>query len=112
MDLPVGHDLRVTTNQDLIWNLQCYSQLRDEAFDRMHRSPLARSSLTGEIVWDNRTQPIVDNPSLREVDLYSFQGLLKHEGQERFGEQFLKWQKDPGNFEIDSHYPVRCVFYG
>jgi broad specificity phosphatase PhoE len=35
------------------------------------------------------------------------QGLLKHEGKERFGEAYKQWQKDAANFTIDGHYPVR-----
>lgn len=84
-------------------------QLANEKFDAMFRSPLARSHKTGEIIWGDRQQPVEDLPSLREVDLYSFQGLLKGEGKARFGEQFLMWQKDPDNFVIDDHYPVRCA---
>lgn len=36
-----------------------------------------------------------------------FQGLLKHEGQERYGPAFRQWQVDASNFIIDGHYPVR-----
>jgi len=87
------------------------NMLANEKFDAMFRSPLARSHKTGEIIWGDRQQPVEDLPSLREVDLYSFQGLLKGEGKARFGEQFLMWQKDPDNFVIDDHYPVRELWY-
>ena len=36
-------------------------------------SPLARAAQTAEIVWGDRTGPIQVLPSLREIDLYSFQ---------------------------------------
>ncbi|KAK9126483.1 hypothetical protein Scep_015329 [Stephania cephalantha] len=54
-----------------------------------------------------RGEEMVPELELREIDLYSFQGLLKHEGKERFGEAYRKWQIDAPNFNIDGHYPVR-----
>lgn len=35
------------------------------------------------------------------------QGLLKHEGKEKFGAAYRQWQVDAANFNIDGHYPVR-----
>lgn len=35
------------------------------------------------------------------------QGLLKHEGKEKFGAAYRQWQVDAANFQIDGHYPVR-----
>eukprot|EP00898_Chlorokybus_atmophyticus_P007119 jgi/Chlat1/7408/Chrsp6S00595 len=81
--------------------------LQNDSFDICFRSPLARAAKTADIIWTGRSQPIVDVPELREIDLYSFQGLLKHEGKERYGHNYLMWQKDAANFEIDGHYPVR-----
>lgn len=49
-------------------------------------------------------------PALREVDLYSFQGLYKAEGKKRFGPQYEDWKNDPSNFEIDGHAPVRRAY--
>ncbi|KMT11255.1 hypothetical protein BVRB_5g110230 [Beta vulgaris subsp. vulgaris] len=64
--------------------------LLDDSFDVCFTSPLARSKRTAEIIWGNRKEPMIPNFDLREIDLYSFQGLLKHEGKEKF-----------------VHYPVR-----
>lgn len=55
----------------------CPHQLAADSFSKLYRSPLQRASRTAEIVWGERTGPVVDVPSLREVDLYSFQGLMK-----------------------------------
>ncbi|KAK9843377.1 hypothetical protein WJX84_003965 [Apatococcus fuscideae] len=44
---------------------------------------------------------------LREIDLYNFQGLLKHEGKARYGEQYRTWQTKAASFEIEGHAPVR-----
>jgi hypothetical protein len=60
-------------------------QLIDDKFDMLIHSPLARAAQTAEIVWGDRTGPIHVLPSLREIDLYSFQvfhaipaSILKH----------------------------------
>lgn len=81
--------------------------VRDMEFDICLRSPLARASETADIVWAGRTPGLVDVSDLREIDLYAFEGLLKAEGVEKFGAQFDKWKKQPEEFEIDGHYPVR-----
>ncbi|GKA50233.1 probable 2-carboxy-D-arabinitol-1-phosphatase [Tanacetum coccineum] len=70
-------------------------------------SPLKRSKRTAEVIWDSREEEILTDSDLREIDLYSFQGLLKHEGIAKYGEAFSMWQKDAPNFNIDGHYPVR-----
>ena len=88
-----------------------WEQLENDDFDKMFRSPLARAWRTGEIVWGDRDLPTEELPALREVDLYSFQGLYKGEGKRLYGEQYLKWQKDPANFELDGHFPVRYYCY-
>ncbi|KAK7404824.1 hypothetical protein VNO78_05805 [Psophocarpus tetragonolobus] len=81
--------------------------LIDDHFDVCFASPLARSMTTAQIIWGPRHQPILPDFDLREIDLYSFQGLLKHEGKERFGSAYRQWQVDAANFIIDGHYPVR-----
>ncbi|KAM6576227.1 hypothetical protein CsatB_028064 [Cannabis sativa] len=81
--------------------------LIDDSFDVCFASPLERSKRTAEIIWDNREEEVITDMDLREIDLYSFQGLLKHEGKAKFGETFRQWQVDPANFNIDGHYPVR-----
>ncbi|KAJ4824748.1 hypothetical protein Tsubulata_032397 [Turnera subulata] len=81
--------------------------LLDDSFDVCFSSPLARSKKTAEIIWGPREEEMITDSDLREIDLYSFQGLLKHEGKEKFGAAFRQWQVDAPNFNIDGHYPVR-----
>ncbi|GJZ74077.1 probable 2-carboxy-D-arabinitol-1-phosphatase, partial [Tanacetum coccineum] len=50
--------------------------------------PLKRSKRTAEVIWDSREEEILTDSDLREIDLYSFQGLLKHEGIAKYGEAF------------------------
>ncbi|KAK8964354.1 hypothetical protein KSP40_PGU022414 [Platanthera guangdongensis] len=81
--------------------------LLGDSFDVCFTSPLIRSKRTAEIIWDSRKEEVITIPDLREIDLYSFQGLLKHEGKEKFGIAYLQWQKGASNFQIDGRYPVR-----
>ncbi|OMO58363.1 Histidine phosphatase superfamily, clade-1 [Corchorus capsularis] len=81
--------------------------LFDDSFDVCFSSPLIRSKRTAEIIWGNRKDEIITDSDLREIDLYSFQGLLKHEGKAKFGPAYRQWQVDAANFNIDGHYPVR-----
>ncbi|CAL5425934.1 unnamed protein product [Camellia sinensis] len=77
--------------------------LIDESFDVC----FSRSERTTEIIWSARKEEIITDSDPREIDLYSFQGLLKHEGKAKFGAAFHQWQTDAANFNIDGHYPVR-----
>ncbi|XP_043710656.1 probable 2-carboxy-D-arabinitol-1-phosphatase [Telopea speciosissima] len=81
--------------------------LIDDNFDVCFTSPLIRSKRTAEIIWGGRTKEMIPDSDLREIDLYSFQGLLKHEGKAKFGQAYRQWQIDAANFIIDDHYPVR-----
>ncbi|KAK4607673.1 hypothetical protein RGQ29_001482 [Quercus rubra] len=81
--------------------------LIDDSFDACFSSPLIRSKRTAEIIWGSRETELITDSDLREIDLYSFQGLLKHEGKAKFGPAFRQWQVDAANFNIDGHYPVR-----
>ncbi|KAL7115964.1 hypothetical protein ACP275_04G213800 [Erythranthe tilingii] len=81
--------------------------LLEDSFDICFSSPLNRSKRTAEVIWGSRAEEIVTDSNLREIDLYSFQGLLKNEGKAKYGEAFLQWQMDAPNFNIDGHYPVR-----
>ncbi|GKE28025.1 probable 2-carboxy-D-arabinitol-1-phosphatase, partial [Tanacetum coccineum] len=68
--------------------------------------PLKRSKRTAAVIWDSREEEILTDSDLREIDLYSFQGLLKHEGIAKIDEAFCMWQKDAPNYNIDGHYPT------
>ncbi|XP_027163682.1 probable 2-carboxy-D-arabinitol-1-phosphatase isoform X2 [Coffea eugenioides] len=81
--------------------------LIDDSFDVCFSSPLIRSKRTAEIIWNVRNEEMITDADLREIDLYSFQGLLKHEGKAKYGSAYRQWQVDAPNFNIDGHYPVR-----
>ncbi|GBF99445.1 2-carboxy-D-arabinitol-1-phosphatase-like [Raphidocelis subcapitata] len=87
------------------------SMLEGESFSSLFVSPLARARQTADIVARGQGLEPRVLPALREIDLYSFQGLVKSEGKERFGEAFAAWQRDPSGFEIDGHAPVRELWH-
>lgn len=82
------------------WELSC-----------MFCSPLTRAAETAEVVWGSRTGPVTVLPSLREIDLYSFQGWEKAEARGRFPEQYAAWQQNPASLVLDGHAPVRELWY-
>ncbi|XP_004506138.1 probable 2-carboxy-D-arabinitol-1-phosphatase isoform X2 [Cicer arietinum] len=100
-------DFSVLTNKGESQAETSRQMLINDNFDVCFASPLARSKRTAEIIWGPRQQLIIPEFNLREIDLYSFQGLLKHEGKARFGSSYQQWQVDAANFVIDGHYPVR-----
>ena len=92
--------------------------LRGERFDKVFSSPLRRATETAMIVWGTRAEKEAHDgqelPSylnihdgLREIDLYSFQGLDKNDAKVKFPKEYRMWKDNAENFEIDGHYPVR-----
>ena len=86
--------------------------LQSEHFDAVYSSPLSRATETATIVWGSRRKkdeppPLQLVPGLREIDLYSFQGLLKDEARRDFPAQYRMWKSSAENFDIDGHVPVR-----
>ncbi|KAK6936162.1 LOW QUALITY PROTEIN: Histidine phosphatase superfamily, clade-1 [Dillenia turbinata] len=69
-------------------------------FDVCFSSLLNRSKRTAEIIWGTPKEDMVTDFDLGEIDLYSFQGLLKHEGNSKFGAANHQWQVDAANFNI------------
>ena len=59
-------------------------QLADRDFECLFVSPLKRTVQTADVVWGGRKAPVMQLPSLREIDLYSFQvgGLNPQQRQE------------------------------
>ncbi|KZV42627.1 putative 2-carboxy-D-arabinitol-1-phosphatase [Dorcoceras hygrometricum] len=100
-------DFSVLTNKGESQAETSRQMLLDDSFDVCFSSPLIRSKRTAEIIWGSRKEEIITVSDLREIDLYSFQGLLKNEGKVRYGAAYRQWQKDAPNFNIDDHYPVR-----
>jgi len=87
------------------------SLLENAKFDASWVSPLKRAQSTADIVWSSSEVKPQVLTSLREIDLYSFQGLIKQEAEKEYGEVYKLWKKHPAQFEIDGHYPVRELWF-
>ncbi|XP_021899089.1 probable 2-carboxy-D-arabinitol-1-phosphatase [Carica papaya] len=105
--IPGSSDFSVLTKKGDAHAETSRQMLIDDSFDVCFTSPLIRSRRTAEFIWSNRENEMITDSDLREIDLYSFQGLLKHEGKAKFGATYRQWQVDAVNFNIDGHYPVR-----
>ncbi|KAF6263231.1 phosphoglycerate mutase-like protein [Scenedesmus sp. NREL 46B-D3] len=82
-----------------------------QKFDTLYVSPLTRATQTADIITSGMGLRSVTLPSLREIDLFSFQGLLKGEGRLRYGDAWGMWQKQADAFATDGHAPVRELWY-
>ncbi|XP_024527953.1 probable 2-carboxy-D-arabinitol-1-phosphatase isoform X1 [Selaginella moellendorffii] len=100
-------DFAVLTPKGEIQAETSRQMLIGDSFDACFHSPLARAKRTAEIIWAARPRPMLSVDDLREIDLYAFQGLMKNEGKQRYGDAYRKWQIDAPNFVIDGHFPVR-----
>mmetsp|Transcript_38505 Transcript_38505/g.46507 ORF Transcript_38505/g.46507 Transcript_38505/m.46507 type:complete len:551 (-) Transcript_38505:408-2060(-) len=85
--------------------------LEDDNFEALFHSPLKRAAQTAELVWGDRFAPKYDLASLREIDFYSFQGLMKDEMRAKYAEEFKIYKANPEQFQIDGHYPVRELWH-
>jgi broad specificity phosphatase PhoE len=90
--------------------------LEDMEFDLVFASPLRRARQTADIIVRGRMSlprhvPRHNLMILREIDLYSFQGLIKQEVKEKFPLLHRNWKNHPDLFEIDSHAPCREMWH-
>ena len=86
-----------------------------EGFDAVWSSTLTRARQTADIVLpslspsrsgDGDALAYKLNAALREIDLYSFQGLDKNAVPDEYRDAYAAWKADPAAFEIDGHRPV------
>jgi len=94
----------------------CATALADTPFDALFASPLDRATQTAAAVWGPRPGEAVTLPSLREVDLYSLQGILKADLKDgsadvRLQTALAAWRAQPAAFELDGHAPVRELWH-
>ncbi len=73
-------------------------RLQSEGIDAVYSSPLSRTRETASIVSVacNRTTQFVDG--LREISHGHWEGLTRHEVEERFPDEYASWEEDPFTF--------------
>ncbi|GLI62813.1 hypothetical protein VaNZ11_005562 [Volvox africanus] len=128
-------DLSVLTEKGVNQAQKTCDMLSSMRFSMVFQSPLVRARQTADVIMQGQSRSVlavthgtkaqaagadsgsgsdglrVTLPSLREIDLYQFQGLLKHEGKALYGEQYKKWQKAPHTFQLDGRAPVRELWH-
>lgn len=92
------------------------SKLLEEHRDlSVYVSPLKRAQQTADIILEGYSKDVIDGmrviPSLREIDLYSFQGMDKYSTRAANSKEYAEWKSNPAEFEIDDHAPVRELWY-
>mmetsp|Transcript_18834 Transcript_18834/g.43480 ORF Transcript_18834/g.43480 Transcript_18834/m.43480 type:complete len:449 (+) Transcript_18834:112-1458(+) len=86
--------------------------LKDFNFEKTYVSPLNRARETLRIVagdaGDAAVEEAVVDDDLREIDLYEWQGMLKHDIKTEFPDDFAKWRgAGAATFRLPSgNYPV------
>jgi len=87
--------------------------LADWNFDSLFHSPLQRATETASIIWNTPQHqgPTHVLPVLREIDLYSFQGMNKASGRATRPQEYAAWQTRPAEFQVDGHWPVKELWY-
>ncbi|KAL6762074.1 phosphoglycerate mutase [Haematococcus lacustris] len=104
-------DQSVLTDKGIAQARATAAMLAGQHFDCMFYSPLARAAQTADLVWAGREVPRVSLTLLREIDLYTFQGLLKADIKASYPAEYTTWQQQPDQFQLMGHYPVREMWY-
>lgn len=77
---------------------QLGSRLRGERLAAIYCSPLSRSVDTASIVGSAcELEPRLRDP-LKEIDHGHWEGLTRREVEERFGDEYARWEEDPFTF--------------
>lgn len=87
-------------------SLPPFHQLAALRLDAMVHSPLSRAAETAHIIWNGREGGKRKTPLLREIDLHSFEGLLKADAPSLRPAEYAAWQTDPASFTLDGAAPV------
>lgn len=66
-------------------------RLADDGVAAIYSSDLRRASETARVVAERLRLEVVEDPTLREIDVGSWSGLTRAEVQERYPEGFARW---------------------
>jgi broad specificity phosphatase PhoE len=70
-------------------------RLADDRISAVYSSPMRRTIETAAIIAAPHQLSAVTRPGLREIDHGHWEGLTRHEVEERFGEEYTRWEADP-----------------
>lgn len=73
-------------------------RLQDDRIDAIYSSPLDRTMETANILAQPHGLTPIPKEGLREISHGHWEGLLRSEVEERFGEEYEAWESDPFTF--------------
>jgi len=70
-------------------------RLRDDALAAVYCSPMRRTIETAAIIAEAHGLSPVTRPGLREIDHGRWEGLTRQEVEQRFADEYARWEADP-----------------
>jgi len=77
------------------------ARLRHEPLASVYCSPMRRTIETASIIAEPHGIAPVTRPGLREIDHGHWEGLTRQEVEQRFGDEYARWEADP--FTVAPH---------
>jgi probable phosphoglycerate mutase len=74
------------------------ARLADDGITAVYCSPLSRTVQTAEILAAPHKLPLVHRDGLREIGHGRWEGLTRHEVEERYCDEYAAWEADPFTF--------------
>lgn len=71
------------------------ARLADDAIAAVYCSPMRRTIETATIIAAAHQLSPVIRPGLREIDHGHWEGLTRREVEQRFGDEYVRWEEDP-----------------
>ena len=71
------------------------SRLADDAIAAVYCSPMRRTIETAALIAEAHKLPPVTRPGLREIDHGHWEGLTRQDVEQRFGDEYARWEEDP-----------------
>jgi broad specificity phosphatase PhoE len=73
-------------------------RLAGQPIAAFYASPLGRTMETARILAGPHGKPVQPDAGFLEIDHGVWEGLTRHEAEERFADTYVKWESDPYNF--------------
>jgi broad specificity phosphatase PhoE len=77
------------------------SRLAGQPISAFYASPLDRTMETARILAGPHGKTVQPEGGFLEINHGVWEGLTRHEAEQRFGEMYVKWEADPYNFAPD-----------
>ena len=108
-------DKSVLTERGLSQAVSTGKALQDLSFDLVCSSPLQRArqttdAIVGELNGAGQSVAIHPSPLLKEIALYSWEGLTFDEIRDRHPEDYAVWRQRPHDLRMGDCYPLRDLW--